>query len=132
MTDIGLGLKDYIVTKESAAPPDDEAEKAGIAADHSGMVKFDDPESQAFQMIVDILLRYCELAPAAISRSQAYAAELLERERVRQAITVMDSIPDLAPASPMKSNIWGPGEKAAVKGLETSKIRKKTMNSTRQ
>lgn len=125
------GFSDYIVTRESAAPPHDEAERAGIAADHSGMVKFDGQESQAFRVVVDLLLRYRERAPAATSRNQAYATGLLERERARQAMDVLYSVPEPVPARPRKSSAWEPGEKAAVEAFETPEIRNEAMNPTR-
>ena len=98
MTDFKVGVKEYVVSRESAAPAHDETERAGISADHSQMVKFDDPASQGFQMVVDALLRYCEDAPAAIVRSRAYAAEILDRERHRQAVEMLGGIPDLPPS----------------------------------
>lgn len=97
MTQLKLGVKDYVVSRESAAPAYDETERAGISADHSGMVKFDDPSSQGFQMVVEALLRYCDLAPDAVCRSRAFAAEFLDRERKRQAMEMMTYIQNPLP-----------------------------------
>ncbi|KAK3331189.1 ribonuclease-like protein p/mrp subunit [Apodospora peruviana] len=65
--------KEYIVSRESAAPCHDNTERAGIHADHSGMVKFETPENQGFRMVVDALLRYSEDAPAVIARKLGQA-----------------------------------------------------------
>lgn len=132
MTDFRFGLKDYIVTRESAAPPYDEAERVGIAADHSGMVKFDDPSSQAFRMVVDTLTRFCEQAPAAVIRSQAYAAEILNRERVRQAMVILDSISDLVPAPPVKPVACGVEAKGMVKEFGTSQARNDPLDTKKK
>ncbi|KAI0142629.1 hypothetical protein GGR57DRAFT_392973 [Xylariaceae sp. FL1272] len=58
-TDLKYG-KDYIVTRESAAPTFDDTERSGIPADHSGMVKFDDSSSSAFRLVIATLQRYCQ------------------------------------------------------------------------
>ncbi|KAK3935857.1 Alpha/Beta hydrolase protein [Diplogelasinospora grovesii] len=84
-TDLGLFGKDLIVTQDSAAPRHDDTERAGIAANHSGMVKFEDPSSPGFLMVVDALLRYCASAPDAIRLRRAEAVEALDRERRREA-----------------------------------------------
>src|SRR5689334_2756878 len=63
----------YVVAYESAAPTYDDTERAAIVADHRGMVKFESPESQGFQMVVDVLERYCEDAPMVIQERRAKA-----------------------------------------------------------
>ncbi|EAQ86964.1 hypothetical protein CHGG_08217 [Chaetomium globosum CBS 148.51] len=51
---------DYVVPVSSAVPAGhDEAERAGIAADHRGMVRFGDPGEVGFRVVVDALVRYC-------------------------------------------------------------------------
>jgi hypothetical protein len=87
-TDLLVG-KDYIVSRESAAPVYDETERAGIAADHSGMVKFEEPSSQGFRMVVDALLRYCEEAPEEINHRRSHAAYALNHERQREASEIL-------------------------------------------
>ncbi|KAH6620692.1 hypothetical protein B0J18DRAFT_430434 [Chaetomium sp. MPI-SDFR-AT-0129] len=57
---LDLGKAVFIVPPTSAAPPqDDGAERAGIAADHRGMVRFETPADQGFRMVADALVRYC-------------------------------------------------------------------------
>ena len=77
--------KDYIVDKESAAPTFDDTERSGIAADHSGMVKFEDKTSQGFRQVVAALDRYCDDAPSAIKCRWANSMELLAEARRREA-----------------------------------------------
>ena len=78
-------VRDFVVPKESAAPLHDDTERAGIPADHRGMVKFEDPTAQGFRLVVDALLRYCDEAPAVIERRLHDAARALEEERRREA-----------------------------------------------
>ncbi|KAK4142756.1 uncharacterized protein C8A04DRAFT_12909 [Dichotomopilus funicola] len=55
-----LGKAVFIVPHTSAVPPhDNDAERAGIVADHRGMVRFETPDDQGFQLVVDALGRYC-------------------------------------------------------------------------
>ncbi|EFY84564.1 LipA and NB-ARC domain protein [Metarhizium acridum CQMa 102] len=85
-TDLKFLGKDYIVSVESAAPKFDLVERAGIAADHSGIVKLGDPNSQAFKMVIDALLRYTEEA-APIIRQRTYdAVNLLDSLRLREVV----------------------------------------------
>jgi len=82
-TNLRLLGHDYIVTQESAAPVYDDTERAGIAADHQGMIRFETPSSQGFLMVVDALSRYCDDAPGVIEQRRASAARTLELERQR-------------------------------------------------
>lgn len=84
--------KDFIVTKDSAAPLFDETERSGIAATHSGMVKFEDPTDPGFRMVLDALVRYCEQAPGVIKQNQLLAQETLARERRREVIMAMGPV----------------------------------------
>jgi hypothetical protein len=77
--------KDYIVTEASAAPVYDDTERAGIAADHSQMVKFDSNRSSGFRVVAAALDKYCEEAPEAIRRRYAAAEHILLQERRREA-----------------------------------------------
>lgn len=88
----GLKLlgRDYVVPQESAAPVHDDTERAGIAADHRRMVKFESPSSQGFRMVMDALSRYCEEAPPAILRRRAGAVQVLGMERQREAAETFD------------------------------------------
>ncbi|GAB1317903.1 DUF676 domain-containing protein [Madurella fahalii] len=84
-TSLGRLGRVYVVTHESAAPTYDETERAAIAADHRGMVRFDNPESQGFRMVMDALLRYCDEAPSVIRQRCVDAARSLGLERSREA-----------------------------------------------
>ncbi|KAM7205418.1 Cytochrome P450, partial [Naviculisporaceae sp. PSN 640] len=83
-TDLKILGHDYIVSQESAAPTHDETERAGIDADHSGMVKFEDPSGQGFRMAADALLRYATEAPAAIGRRREEADKTLLQSRASE------------------------------------------------
>ncbi|KAH8911297.1 hypothetical protein BR93DRAFT_965102 [Coniochaeta sp. PMI_546] len=75
----------YIVTRESAAPTYDDTERAAIAADHRGMVRFETPKSQGFRLVADALIRYCDDAPDVIRQRCLDAARSLGLEREREA-----------------------------------------------
>ncbi|KAI0860439.1 Alpha/Beta hydrolase protein [Xylaria cubensis] len=68
--------KDYVVEKESAAPAFDDTERSGIAADHSGMVKFEDSNSSGFRLVAATLDRYCAEAPEAIKTRRSTLSSL--------------------------------------------------------
>jgi len=87
----GMG-RDYIVNTDSAAPTYDETERAGIAATHSGMVKFETPSDQGFLMVAEALLRYCEDAPVDGRRRRVYAEQRLDWERHREAVEAMQKL----------------------------------------
>lgn len=65
---------DYIVTYDSAAPMYDGAERAGIAADHRGMVRFETPAAPGFRMVMGALIRHADEARLAMRQRQADAA----------------------------------------------------------
>ncbi|KAG7285518.1 hypothetical protein NEMBOFW57_010147 [Staphylotrichum longicolle] len=48
-TDLGPLGRDYVVPHASAAPLHDETERAAIAADHRGLVRFEAPTEQGFE-----------------------------------------------------------------------------------
>lgn len=90
-TDLKVLGRDYIVSQESAAPTHDDTERAGIDADHSGMVKFEDPSGQGFRMAVDALLRYAAEATAAIGRRREEAENtLLQRRASEVSVTLVE------------------------------------------
>jgi protein SERAC1 len=93
-TDLRLFRKDYVVTVDSAAPAYNDTERAGISADHSGLVKFERPDDPGFLMVVEALLRYCEDAPEVIRIRQQEAAELLERERMSETRMILRNVRD--------------------------------------
>lgn len=98
---LGLSLSRYIVTSDSAAPNHDNTERAGIAANHSGMVKFDDASSQGFRTVVEAIIRYCQSAPADIALRQAHAAELIRRERRTECLQMIGRIQTTADGPPV-------------------------------
>lgn len=70
----------YIVTSESTALNYDNIERAGIAANHSNLVKFD-ASSPGFRTVVETIIRYCRDASASIKLRHEYAAKSLYEER---------------------------------------------------
>ena len=77
--------KDYIVTEASAAPVYDDTERAGIAANHSDMNKFDSNRAPGFRVVAAALAKYCEEAPAVIRRRNIAMHERLSQERREEA-----------------------------------------------
>lgn len=82
----GAVVRDFVVPKESAAPLHDNTERAGIAADHRGMVKFETPQAQGFRLVVDALMRYCDEAPGVVGQRLVDASRAMEAERRREAL----------------------------------------------
>lgn len=60
--------KEYIVTKDSAAPEYENTERSGIAATHSNMVKFGSPDAPGFRTVMATLSRYHGLAVQAMQK----------------------------------------------------------------
>ncbi|KAK0750309.1 Alpha/Beta hydrolase protein [Schizothecium vesticola] len=85
----GAVVRDFVVPKESAAPLHDNTERAGIAADHRGMVKFETPQAQGFRLVIDALMRYCEEAPGVVGQRLVDAAKAMEAERRREALETL-------------------------------------------
>ena len=77
-TDLGPLGRDYVVPHASAAPLHDETERAAIAADHRGLVRFEAPTEQGFRMVVDALVRYCAEAGDVVQQRREDAARVLE------------------------------------------------------
>jgi hypothetical protein len=61
------GYREFIVEESSAAPDIEGAERMGIEADHSSMVKFEDDSSPGFEAVAEALVRYSRDAPARIA-----------------------------------------------------------------
>lgn len=95
-TDLKILGRDFIVPTDSAAPLYDNTERAGIAADHSGLVKFEDPASPGFQLVVGALMRYCEDAPDAVEQRHCLSEHNLSTERVRELLETLRQIPPTA------------------------------------
>ncbi|PLB36253.1 esterase/lipase family protein [Aspergillus candidus] len=67
----GISLEGYkyvVVDERSAAPIIEGAERAGIAADHIHMCKFDDASATYWKFMAGILSRYCIEAPHSLHR----------------------------------------------------------------
>ena len=76
----GIGHEDskYVVVDErNAAPTIEGTERAGIAADHIHMCKFDDTSAPYWKYMAGVLLRYCTEAPSIIK------AQWLEEKQER-------------------------------------------------
>ncbi|XHG00877.1 hypothetical protein AWENTII_004291 [Aspergillus wentii] len=87
--------RDYIVEETSAAPILDNTERCGIAADHRGMCKFNDPYSQGFRTAVARLRHYSQLAPEVIRDRLQVRAVSLQEQKQRGALEMMRGIPHL-------------------------------------
>lgn len=61
------GGREFIVDEASAAPDIEGAERMGIEADHSSMVKFEDDSSPGFEAVAEAIIRYSREAPAVIA-----------------------------------------------------------------
>ncbi len=96
-TDLGPLGRGYVVGQESAAPTHDETERAGIAADHRGMVRFETPSAQGFRMIADALVRYSAEAGEVVRRRGEEAGGMLGREKGREVEALL------------RSDTWGSG-----------------------
>lgn len=118
--------KDYIVDQESAAPSFDDTERSGIAADHSGMVKFDSNTSQGFRSVVAALDRYCEDAATVIRRRWDNAMQTQAEERRREAVEMFGSIPamnEIASTSQLPRSAPAPSFQGRIEGeLQTSGV----------
>ncbi|KAH7040025.1 uncharacterized protein B0I36DRAFT_4629 [Microdochium trichocladiopsis] len=85
--------KEYIVTKDSAAPEYDNTERSGIAATHSNMVKFGTTSSPGFRIVMATLCRYYDLAVA--NRRRASSTSSLppySREQYTMATTSTSNV----------------------------------------
>jgi hypothetical protein len=89
--------KDVIVSIESAAPLYNNTGRAGIAATHSDMVRFESKNSHGFSVVISTLQRYCEDAASLINYRIAKARETLQNERLREAQELLGQIIPLVP-----------------------------------
>ena len=64
-------LGSLVVSRKSAAPSYDGAERSGIAANHCGMVKFERPSPQ-FRVIAEALQRYSKQASEIAQRGRGH------------------------------------------------------------
>lgn len=99
-TDLKFLGKDYIVPSDSAAPIYDDTERAGIDADHSGLVKFESPTSPGFQMVMNTIMRYCAEAAGMMRQRHGHSHYALEdRSKKRQSAMQASQAPISAPWS---------------------------------
>ncbi|KFZ08507.1 hypothetical protein V502_09321 [Pseudogymnoascus sp. VKM F-4520 (FW-2644)] len=89
--------KDYVVEEPSAAPILDNTERCGIAADHRGMIKFDDNELQGFRTVMSALKRYSSEAPRVIEDRLKIAAQALGASRWNEAMELTKTAQPFAP-----------------------------------
>lgn len=89
--------KDYVVEEPSAAPILDNTERCGIAADHRGMIKFDDNELQGFRTVMSALKRYSRDAPQIIGERLKIAAQALGASRWNEAMELTKTAQPFAP-----------------------------------
>lgn len=84
--------KDYIVDETSAAPILDNTERCGIAADHTGMVKFEENTMQSFRTVMAALRRYAREAPQVIETRLIRASEILSNNRRQEAMELLRDV----------------------------------------
>ena len=77
--------RDYIVDESSAAPILDETERAGIAADHRGMCKFEGKDEAGFRTVVAAVRRWTVEAGTVVAARCERAGEMLRDEGWNQA-----------------------------------------------
>jgi hypothetical protein len=83
------GTTAYVVGQKSAAPGWDVVDQCGIMATHSGMVKFSNKVDQGYKVVLAALKRYIESAPRIIRSRWEHESELLYKERVQEAQTLI-------------------------------------------
>jgi len=100
----------YIVDAESAAPAWDAVERCGIAATHSGMVKFNGRGDHGYQVVLGALVRSIKAAPENISLRWKQEQQLRVEERRAEVETILQSqppnilFPDTPDITPTDSN----------------------------
>lgn len=85
--------KDYIVGEASAAPTLDDTERAGIAADHRNICKFESKDSPGFRVVVAALTRYSGDAPKVIGARVARVERALREQRLHEAQETLHKTP---------------------------------------
>lgn len=75
----------YIVDAESAAPIVDVADRCGIMATHSGIVKFRNQKDHGYRVVHAALARLIKTAPERIKMRWLYDQQLLAEERWKEA-----------------------------------------------
>lgn len=96
--------KDYIVEESSAAPMLYGSDRAGIAADHRGMCKFESKDSSGFRTVIAALRRYCREAPELIETRRSQARALRSAQRWNEANELVRNFSDDHPRDPVAEN----------------------------
>ncbi|KAL8769469.1 MAG: hypothetical protein Q9209_004530 [Squamulea sp. 1 TL-2023] len=81
--------KDYVVNEASAAPSLDDTERAGIAADHRNICKFESKDSPGFRTVIAALRRYSEKAPGAVETRLARVDKAMREQRLCEAQEIL-------------------------------------------
>jgi hypothetical protein len=89
--------REYIVSSDSAAPSLPDIQKAGIAANHSDMVKFDGPSAPGWRMVVAALQTCADGAPDFIRQRVDSTARLIAQERREEALENIGQLQPLVP-----------------------------------
>ncbi|KFY10202.1 hypothetical protein V491_07769 [Pseudogymnoascus sp. VKM F-3775] len=77
--------KIYIVDEHSAAPAQDNVDRSGIMATHSGMVKFSSSADTGYRVILATIRRFIKAGPEAIRLRWRNDEKLLAKERRAEA-----------------------------------------------
>ncbi|KFZ08506.1 hypothetical protein V502_09320 [Pseudogymnoascus sp. VKM F-4520 (FW-2644)] len=81
--------KIYIVDEHSAAPAQDNVDRSGIMATHSGMVKFSSSEDAGYRVMLATICRFIKAAPDSIQLRWGNDKKLLVEERRAEAEALM-------------------------------------------
>lgn len=92
-TDYG-GEKNFVVEEASAAPLIKDAERIGLDATHSSMVKLTD-EHKHYLIILNAVTQYCHEAPPVISRRWKHAHAVLGRADTNELFNLMGTAFDV-------------------------------------
>ncbi|KAI9888867.1 MAG: hypothetical protein M1814_006217 [Vezdaea aestivalis] len=84
--------RDYIVREASAAPLLENTERAGIAADHRELCRFETDTSPGFRTVIEALQRYSRDAPAVVQGRVSQARQVDEYQRGVEAQGIRGAI----------------------------------------
>jgi hypothetical protein len=79
------GFQSFLVDETSAAPMQDNTERACITSNHCGTVKFAGKGCQHYRIVLAALKRFCRSAPRTITRRWDLAQQKLRRARYKAA-----------------------------------------------
>ncbi|KAH8692638.1 hypothetical protein BGW36DRAFT_302398 [Talaromyces proteolyticus] len=89
------GTREFIVDEASAAPDIEGAERMGIEADHSSMVKFEDDSSPGFEAVAEAIVRYSREAPEVIANRWDEEKALIQLQNRSKAKEIIGSSLDI-------------------------------------